>query len=104
MLFPTPDETTLKWAGQNSDWFCLRLVQKEGSLPDTVGFGSAMIFSTSLKEKVSFGRRGTVSRGSADAPGILRAETNMRETESTRQDIEAAQGKTEHDPKVTRKM
>ena len=35
---------------------------------------SISIFSTYLKEEeVSFGRRGTVSWGLADAPGILRA-------------------------------
>ncbi len=53
---------------------------------------SISIFSTYLKEEeVSFGRRGTVSRGFADAPGIFRAEMNKRHAERANRDIEAAQ-------------
>jgi len=40
------------------------------------------------KDKVSFGQRGTVYRGSADLQEVLQTEVNMRHSE----DIEAAQG------------
>ena len=39
--------------------------------------------------EVSFGRRGTVHRGAADAPGILRAEMNARPAERAHEDLEA---------------
>jgi len=39
--------------------------------------------------EVSFGRRGTVHRGAADAPGILRAEMNARHAERALEDLEA---------------
>ena len=52
---------------------------------------SISIFSTYLKEEeVSFGRRGTVSRGLADAPGIFQAELNKRHAEGANRDVEAA--------------
>ena len=66
---------------------------------------SISIFSTYLKEEeVSFGRRGTVSRGLADAPGILRAELKKRHAEGANRDIEAAQGEAEHVQEATGKM
>lgn len=66
---------------------------------------SISIFSTYLKEeKVSFDRRGTVSRGSTDATGTFRVEMKNRHTEDANRDIEAAQGETEHEQETMGKM
>ena len=54
---------------------------------------SISISSTHLnKEEISYGRRGTVHRGSTDAREVLRAEVNKKNIAGAHRDIEAAQG------------
>ncbi|MCJ1473145.1 hypothetical protein MMC13_001796 [Lambiella insularis] len=53
---------------------------------------SVSIFSTQLKmEEVSYGRRGTVYRGSADVREALQAEMSKRYKHGAQRDVEAAQ-------------
>ena len=44
------------------------------------------------KRQLSYGRRDTVHRGSADAQEVLRAEKNKGDIDGAYQDVEAAQG------------